>query len=125
MSTRLWAMAALSAAAAVWLFRDGLEKIYATWFDAPEYSHGILIPFITAYLIWQRAEDLQQRPFSGSWLGVWCVIFGLALLGVSELSAIYMLGQYALLIVLAGWILSWLGWSAFRVVAVPLLILLR
>jgi exosortase D (VPLPA-CTERM-specific) len=123
MSARLWVMAALSTAAAAWLFRDGLEKIYATWFDAPEYSHGILIPFITAYLIWQRTEELQQRPFSGSWLGVCCVIFGLALLGVGELSAIYMLGQYALLIVLAGWFLSWLGWSAFRVVAVPLLIL--
>ena len=119
----LWALTILSAAAVGLLFRDGLEKIYATWFGAPEYSHGVLIPFITAYLIWQRTDELAQHRFSGSWAGVGCLIVGLLLLGVSELSAIYMLGQYAFLIVIAGWTLSLLGWTAFRVVAVPLLIL--
>ena len=119
----LWALTILSAAAVGLLFRDGLEKIYATWFGAPEYSHGVLIPFITAYLIWQRTDELAQHRFSGSWAGVGCLIVGLLLLGVSELSAIYMLGQYAFLIVIAGWTLSLLGWTAFRVVAVPLFIL--
>lgn len=70
LSAPFWALAISGVLAAGWLFREGLEKIYATWFGAPEYSHGILIPFITAYLIWQRAEDLSQHRFSGSLLAL-------------------------------------------------------
>src|SRR5689334_14448039 len=32
-------------------FHEGIERMVVTWFDAEEYSHGILIPLISAFLI--------------------------------------------------------------------------
>ncbi|MSR15860.1 MAG: VPLPA-CTERM-specific exosortase XrtD [Gammaproteobacteria bacterium] len=105
------------------LFRDGLEKMYGTWIGAPEYSHGILIPFITTYLVWQRTDELKRLRFKGNWAGVACVAIGMAVFVAGELSAIYTLGQYAFLIVLLGLMLSLMGMAPFRMIAVPLLIL--
>ncbi len=104
------------------IFRDGLFHIVNSW-NAEEYSHSYLIPFVSAYLIWQRRDLLQNIPLVGSWVGVLVVIFGSVLFIIGELSTLYTVIEYAFLIVLLSAVLSLFGWKAFKIVAIPLLLL--
>ena len=115
--------AAAAGALSLWLFWDGLEIMGAWWINNPEYSHCLLIPPIAAFLIWQQKDRLERIAFEGSWWGVVLVLLGGALLVLGQLATIYTLVQYAYLVTLYGLVLSFTGARAFRVLAVPLLIL--
>ena len=108
----------------LWPFWDGLTRMWGWWIDAPEYSHGLLIPPVAAFLLWQQKDRLERVPFTGNWWGVAVVLVGGAILMVGQLGTVYTVVQYAYLITLYGLILSFLGWHAFRLIAIPLLILL-
>ena len=105
-------------------FWDGLSRMWGWWIDAPEYSHGLLIPPVAAFLIWQQKDRLERMRFTGSWWGVLLIVVGGAFLVLGQLGTVYTVVQYAYVITLFGLILSFLGWPAFRVIAIPLLILL-
>src|ERR1700722_415232 len=107
----------------LWLFWDGLSLMWMIWIGAPEYSHCILIPPIAVFLVWQQKDRLERIPFEGSWWGVALVLLGGGLLVLGQLATIYTLVQYAYLVTLYGLVLSFTGARAFRVLAVPLLIL--
>jgi exosortase D (VPLPA-CTERM-specific) len=104
-------------------FWNGLTQMWQYWVDFPEYSHCLLIPPIAAFLIWQKKDRLEHLPFSGSWWGVALLILGGVLLVAGQLGTVFALVQYAYLVSLYGLALSFLGWQAFRVIAVPLFIL--
>jgi len=108
----------------IWPYRDGLNQILLWWAGAPEDSYGVMIPPVAAFLIWQQKDRLERIPFTGSWLGVAVVLLGGAFLGFGQLGTIFTIVQYAYVITLYGLILSFLGWPAYRIIAVPLLILL-
>ena len=105
-------------------FNDGLRYMVQVWGAREEYSYGYLIPFITLFLIWQKQETLERIPFTGSWLGILVVIFGLGLLVLGNLSTLFLVVQYGFLLVLAGVALAFMGWKAFKIIAVPLMLLL-
>ena len=104
------------------IFRDGIIHAVNSW-KAEEYSHSYLIPFITAYLIWQRRDLLQNIPLFGSWFGVLSLLFGLFLFIVGELGTLFVVIQYAFIIVLLSAALSFFGWKGFKLIAIPLLLL--
>jgi exosortase D (VPLPA-CTERM-specific) len=119
----------IAAAAAVsvlslWLFWDGLALMGNWWLTNPEYSHCLLIPPIAAFLIWQQKDRLEQLPFLGSWWGVALVLLGGALLVLGQLGTIYTVVQYAYLVTLYGLVLSFTGSRVFRILLVPMFILL-
>jgi exosortase D (VPLPA-CTERM-specific) len=122
-----WSLTFLAAAVgllSLWPFWDGLTAMWGWWIDSPEYSHGLLIPPVAAFLIWQQKDRLERVPFTGSGWGVALVLLGGALLVVGQLGTVFTAVQYAYVITLCGLILSFLGWPAFRLIAVPILILL-
>jgi exosortase D (VPLPA-CTERM-specific) len=109
--------------ASLWLFWDGLQRMWGWWIDAPEYSHGLLIPPVAAFLVWQQRDRLERIPFEGSWWGIALVLAGGALLVLGQLATVYTMVQYAYLVTLFGLVLSFTGTRAFRLLAFPLLIL--
>jgi exosortase D (VPLPA-CTERM-specific) len=108
----------------LWPFWDGLSLMWSGWIDAPEYSHCLLIPPIAGFLIWQQKDQLERVAFSGSWWGLVLVLLGGAFLVIGQLGTVYTIVQYAYVVTLYGLILSFLGARAFRLIAIPLLILL-
>lgn len=110
--------------ASLWPFWDGLRIMWGSWIDSAEYSHGLLIPPIAAFLVWQQKDRLERMPFAGNWWGVGIIALGGALLVLGQLGTVYVIVQYAYVITLYGLILSFVGWPAFRLIAAPLLILL-
>jgi exosortase D (VPLPA-CTERM-specific) len=107
----------------LWPFWDGLSIMWGSWIDSPEYSHGLLIPPIAAFLVWQQKDRLERMPFSGSWWGIVLIALGGALLILGQLGTVYVIVQYAYVITLCGLVLSFVGGPGFRLIAVPLLIL--
>lgn len=104
-------------------FYKGFDFIFYMWFNKEEYSHGVLIPFISAFLVWQRKDILERIPFRGSVSGLILVILGLVLLAMGRMSALSLLINYAMIIVIAGILLAYMGWRAFRIIFVPVLLL--
>jgi exosortase D (VPLPA-CTERM-specific) len=116
--------AVIVAGLSIWPFWDGLAQMWAWWAGSPEDSFGILIPPIAAFLMWQQKDQLERIPFIGSWWGIAVILLGGASLLVGQLGTVFTIVQYAYVITLYGLILSFLGWKAFRLIAIPLLVLL-
>ena len=114
----------LAAAVAIALtFRHTFEYLYANW-QREEYSHGFMIPLISALLLWQRWPQLERLRFKESWAGVVLVLFGLVVYFLGSLASITAVDAYALVFVVAGCALGSCGWQAFRLTLVPLALLL-
>ena len=43
------------------LYRGVLADLAADWWNDPNYSHGLILPFITLWLIWRRKEELSSQ----------------------------------------------------------------
>lgn len=105
------------------VFYSGIKLMLHVWNVREEYSYGYLIPFITAFLIWQKKHILERTEFSGSWIGIAVVIAGFVFFYLGSLGTVTTLVQYAMLIVIIGSVLGIMGWQAFRPIFVPLLLL--
>lgn len=119
---RTWAAVLLLVLIPLLLFRESLLGIHAFW-DMEEYSHGYLIPFIAAFMIWQRRQALAQEPFAGSWWGPVVVLAGLIGCLLGQLSAITSVDLYSFWLVAAGAVLALYGVRGFGI-ALPALFLL-
>lgn len=105
-------------------YADSIRKLVAVWGEREEYSYGYMIPFISAFLIWQRKDILERLRFTGSWIGLAVVLFGICLLIVGNLSTLFLVAQISLVVVVLGMAMALTGYPAFKVIAVPLLFLL-
>lgn len=118
----IWLTAGLFLAVVV--ARDGFWMMTAFWFDRPEYSHGVLIPFIAAFLIWQRRGALGVQRIAGSWLGPVVVLLGLLVWSLGVLSTLSAVSQYALVLMLYGVVIAIVGSRVFARLWAPMLMLL-
>ncbi|HKE43993.1 MAG TPA: VPLPA-CTERM-specific exosortase XrtD [Steroidobacteraceae bacterium] len=121
---QFWLAIPVVAAALLIAFWSGLAKMLAVWLGRPEYSHGVLIPIVALFLVRQRAGELSQLQFKGSWWGVVLVLIGAVFDVIGGLATTYTLQQYGFLLTLYGLVLSLTGPEVFRKLAAPLLVLL-
>ena len=104
-------------------FWDGIANLVVRWDEQEEYSHGYMIPLVTAYLIWQRRGFLQRVEFKPSWWPLSFVAIGLVIAVIGEISALYILIHFSLILILLCMTWSLIGWKAFQLVLIPLLLL--
>lgn len=120
----LWA-SLLAVALLLWFpYAQGVRELLKVWGSREEYSYGYMIPFISAFLIWQRKNILERMSFTGSWVGLAVAIAGIALLIVGNLSTLFLVVQISLIVVVLGLALALTGQPAFKVIVVPLAFLL-
>lgn len=124
LSVGLLAMSAIAGALIVVSFWQPILLLFDNWLNRPEYSHGLIIPLLAVYLVFQKRDTLLRKSFSGSWIGVGVVAVGSLIWFAGEMSTIYAVTQFALVVVIAGAILSLIGKHQFRHVAVPVAMLL-
>jgi exosortase D (VPLPA-CTERM-specific) len=119
-----YALLALALTCAALLFGSAIGQLYTIWNEQPEYSYGILIPGLSAFLVWRDRGRLRGLPFTGSWYGLLLVGLGLALRMIGALATMPAIVHYALLLVLYGMILALTGPVIFRRMLMPLLLLI-
>jgi exosortase D (VPLPA-CTERM-specific) len=103
---------------------SGVQWMVDAWLNTDEYSHGLLVPFVAVFLAWQRLPGLRGLELRGSWAGVAVVLAGLALGSLGQFGTVYVLQEYALVVVLAGLVLAIGGRPLLAHMKAPLGILL-
>lgn len=117
-----WAILAFALVTATVPFLRVLSQLLIVW-GSPEYSHCVIIPLVSAFLIWRERAALARTPFEGSWLGFAVLVGGAGLWAIGELSTIWTIEQYAFLAVLYGLVLAMVGPKVFRRLWMAMLIL--
>ncbi|MCG7871762.1 MAG: VPLPA-CTERM-specific exosortase XrtD [Candidatus Thiodiazotropha lotti] len=104
-------------------FWDGITDMVHLWARKEEYGYAYFIPFITAYLIWQRRNTLTLIEFNSSWIGVAIIVSGGLLFFVGTIATTFTLVQYALILTIIGFVYAYLGTQAIKTILGPLLLL--
>jgi exosortase len=102
-------------------YRDVWPWLLSEWRDNPYYSHGVLVPLLSLFLVWRsRAAIAARRPSNWGYL---LIAGGLALLVAGLWLSAYWIAGFSLPVVIAGVVLALLGPVVFRRWAFPLLFL--
>ena len=101
-------------------FSGGLLSLVDRWTRQEEYSHGFLIPFVAAWMLWSRRDALVASVGEPSWSGPVVIIVAAIMLIVGELSAFFLLMHVGFVVALLGIVLSLGGTSLLRVTFIPI-----
>jgi exosortase len=106
------------------LYRAVLPSWVADLWNDPNYSHGLLVPFVSGWLAYRRRADLaalRPQPAASALL---LVLASLGLLLAALLAAELFTMRLSLLLLLTGLLAFILGYAYVRVLALPLAFLL-
>lgn len=120
----LWQILAISSAL-IFAYATVLAKLGHDWWTDENYSHGLLIPFIIAFVLWSQRERLARaaRHPSCVW-GLSAVLCALFALWAGTAGAELYMQRTSLVLMLAGMVLYFWGFSLLRLLVVPLFLLL-
>ncbi|MEO0634313.1 MAG: exosortase, partial [Pseudomonadota bacterium] len=106
---------AIGLAGAVVVFWPGLQTLFVAW-QSPEYSHGPLIPVLSAMLFLRHLRDMPgaAQPVTDRWIGTATFLAALGLGALGRLAGIGDLAAYALILWIAGLVLTVFGWRTGR-----------
>src|SRR5829696_10296167 len=71
----------LVASALAFLYATVVTKLVRDWWSDDNYSHGLIVPLVIAYIVWVNYEDLRRtarRPEVR--LGIGIILFALVML---------------------------------------------
>ncbi len=101
------------------LYHQVMFRLGSDWYVDPDYSHGFLVPLMSAYFAWERRDVLWQLPVRPSLWGAALMFLGLSALVLGSVGAELYLQRSSIVLVLAGLILLLLGREHFRLLAFP------
>lgn len=119
-----WQILAISSAFAL-AYATVLVKLGHDWWTDENYSHGLLIPFIIAYIVWSQRERFARaarRP--AMIMGLTAVLAALLALWAGTAGAELFMQRTSLVLMLAGTVLYFWGFALLRLLVVPLFLLL-
>ena len=123
-SKHLW-RGVLIVLAVAFAYFQVLVKLSHDWWTDENYSHGLLIPFVIAYILWiQRDRLISERSEPSVLLGGAGVLFGIAGLWAGVAGAELYTQRISLLILLAGIVVYFWGARLLKLLAVPFALLL-
>ncbi len=91
------------------LYYETVFKLVEDWINLPDFSHGFLIPPVSAYLLYERRNRFSGLKPDGKWTGLLIVILGVLMLSFGYLAMEYFTMRISLLIVIAGTVWFLLG----------------
>ncbi len=110
----LWLLVATVAAGL--FFADGLDALLAAW-ATPEYSHGPLIPVLSALLFLRQLKEYPPAPGAqkdNRWVGVLMILMAVLIGFLGKLANISDIVAYATIIWVGGVLLISFGWKTGR-----------
>ena len=78
----LWAQIGLLISSFAWLYAHTIVKLINDWNTNDNFSHGFLIPLISAFMIWKQRERLTKKVVKPSAWGL-CIVLGAMLMHIA------------------------------------------
>ena len=128
-STRENLFAVLLGALLLTAFGPTLVELARNCWDRAEYGHGLLMPPVAAWMIWERRHELAKlrRRSAAPWmsiLGALAFVPILTLLLLGEIKYSWFLKPYAFVGAVGAGVLVLYGWQGVRALMAPLVVLL-
>jgi len=96
------------------------KLVVVDWMTDENNSHGFLIPFVTAYLLWRKRSDLLATKISPDPLGLLLVMSGSILLILGHAATEFFTMRSSLIVILLGMSLALFGREIFQKTFAPL-----
>lgn len=90
------------------LYYSVIVDLVHDWIIDENYSHGFLIPLVSAFFIWRKRDQLQAIQKKPHGVGLLIFVFGLMMFIVANIGAEYFTMRLSLLVVIGG-LLLYLG----------------
>ena len=104
----------------VWLYGPVLIRLTRQWWSDPNFSHGFFVPVFSAFVVWQDRTRLRAiHPKPSTW-GLPIIVISLAMLLVGTFGAELFLSRVSFILLIAGAVVFFVGWSMLRAVIFPL-----
>jgi len=120
----VWAFGGAILAAFIWSYWSILEGLWGMWRRSDEYSSGLLVPPLAAYILWSRRDALASLPVKPA------LFWGAAIFVLAQAMRIFglfwMYGfaeRLSIIVCVAAAIIVIFGWGTLRKVATVLLFL--
>jgi exosortase len=107
-----------------WLYGKMLASLVKVWWENDDYSHGLLVPFVLGYLVYQKWGLIRTWPVQRSVWGLLLIVGSQMVHLIGFLGAEYFLQRSSFVVMLAGVILYLWGWRHLWESAFALLLLL-
>ena len=120
-----WAglVTALLFALFLWLYRDVLAGLLMQWLDDENYTHGLLIPFVSAFLLYRLLDKIPDRREADMRNALPLILPGLLLFFLGQAAAELFTLRISMLLVFWGLVRGIWGKTLFRRLRFPLLFL--
>jgi exosortase len=106
------------------LYASTLRGLFEDWWTDPDYSHGMIVPFIAVYIVFRSRETLRKLPLEPTALAAWAMILASQFVFLcGYFGAEFFLQRSSMVIFLVGMILLFLGWNYLRHLMLPLVLL--
>jgi len=102
-------LAALPIALLFLAYLPTLYDLMSDWYRDDNYSHGFLVPLVSAYLIWTVRGDLAKAEVKPGKTGLGLIIIGLGLFVIGTAAAEYFTARFSFVLTLFG--LTWYLWG--------------
>lgn len=109
----------------MFLYSSVLTKLGQDWWTEDNYSHGLLIPFVIAYIVWNEFDALKMSVRnSNAAAGLMLIILAAIFLLIGSMAAILFAQRISLVMMIVGILVYFFGATIIKKLAVPLLLLL-
>lgn len=113
-----WGTAALALLIG-FLYKDIFVVLVRQWWDDPNFSHGFFVPLLSAYLVWQKKDEVASLPLKPSWWGLAVMVGAAGILVLGILGAELFLSRSSFILLLGGLVIFFWGWARFRALIFP------
>ena len=106
----------------LWLvtFYPVYPELYSTWMNDPNNSHGMLVPLISAALIWTKREEIKSTPITYAYMGAIILVLSLVIYVLAYAGQTAVISRIMIITTLIGLIIFNFGVPLFKTIAFPL-----
>lgn len=120
----LYLQLSILALAFIALYYPFIQTMVADWDQNDNYSHGYLIPFIAAFMVYSLRDELKTADIKPATWGLIIIAAGLCQLIVAKIGSEYFLQRTSMIVVLFGLTLFLWGKKVTAKVSIPLIYLI-
>ena len=106
------------------LYYEIFAGLFYDWDNDPNYSHGFIVPLMSAYFVYERWNQLRTLPIQPSLLGIPILILGVGMLIIGSVGAELFAQRISFIVVITGLILLILGKRILMTLSLPIVFLL-